>query len=110
MRSVVALVSFLAFAGFLACGCAPQTEVLKLYDDPARSSKAFKRLLIVDLSSDRGQQQTFEDEIVSKLRRENVEATASYTLLDAAEGLLQDDINRVSEEIGADGVPRQSLH
>lgn len=104
MRSGIGLVLFLVFGGFLAGGCAPQTEVLKLYDDPARPSKTFKRLLIVDISSNRGQRQLFEDEIVSRLRREDVEATASYTLLDASNGLLQDDINRVSKEINADGI------
>jgi hypothetical protein len=58
----------------------------------------------VDISSDRGQQQLFENEIVLKLRREKVVAIPSYTLIDTSNGLLQDDVNRVSSEIGADGI------
>ncbi|MCP4302672.1 MAG: hypothetical protein GY783_18975 [Gammaproteobacteria bacterium] len=78
--------------------------MVKLYDDPTRISKTYKRLLVVDISSDRSQQQLFEDEIALKLRQEQVDAISSYTLLDSSNGLLQDDINRVSDEIGADGI------
>lgn len=104
MRSVVRLLGLVAIAATVAGACAPQIEVVKLYDDPARVSKTYKRLLVVDISSDRGQQQLFENEIVLKLRREQVQAIPSYTLIDASNGLLQEDIDRISEEIGADGI------
>jgi hypothetical protein len=104
MRSVVRLLGLVAIAATVAGACAPQIEVVKLYDDPARVSKTYKRLLVVDISSDRGQQQLFENEIVLKLRREKVVAIPSYTLIDTSNGLLQDDVNRVSSEIGADGI------
>jgi hypothetical protein len=104
MRSVVRLLGLVAIAATVAGACAPQIEVVKLYDDPVRVSKTYKRLLVVDISSDRGQQQLFENEIVLKLRREKVVAIPSYTLIDTSNGLLQDDVNRVSSEIGADGI------
>jgi hypothetical protein len=104
MRSVVRWIGLVAIAATIAGACAPQIEVVKLYDDPTRVSKSYKRLLVIDISSDRGQQQLFENEIVLKLRREQVEAIPSYTLIDSSNGLLQGDINRVSEEIGADGI------
>lgn len=93
-----------AIAAIVAVGCAPQVEVVKLYDDPARATKTYQRLLVVNVAGDRSQQQQFEDEIVLRLRHEKVEAVPSYTLLDASKGLLQDDIDRASEETGADGI------
>ena len=95
----------LAFiTAILVGGCALQTEVIKLYEDTARAPQTYKRLLVVDLSSDHNQQQQFEDEVAGRLRREDVDAVPSYTMLDASQGLLQADINRVSDEIGADGI------
>ncbi|MGB5627371.1 MAG: hypothetical protein WBM61_16690, partial [Woeseiaceae bacterium] len=104
MQSIVRMLGLVLIAATMAAGCAPQTEVVKLYDNPARTSQTYKRLLVVDLSSDDNQQQQFEDEVALRLRREQVEAIPSHTLLDASTGLLQDDINRVSDEIGADGI------
>lgn len=104
MRSVVRMLGLVSIAATIAGGCAPQTEVVKLYDDPARSSKTYKRLLVVDISNDHSQQQRFENEIVLRLRREQVDAIPSHTHLDASDGLLRDEINRVGEAVGADGI------
>lgn len=104
MLSIVRMLGFVSIAATMAGSCAPQTEVLKLYDDPARQPKTYQRLLVVAISSDFGQQQRFENEIVLRLRREGVDATPSHTHLDASSGLLQDDINRLGEAAGADGI------
>ena len=104
MQRIVRMLGLVSIAATLAGGCAPQAEVVKLYDDPARASKTYKRLLVVDISSDHSQQQRFESEIVMQLRREQVDAIPSYTHLDTSDGLLQDDINRVAEAVGADGI------
>jgi hypothetical protein len=104
MQSIVRMLGLVSVAATLAGGCAPQAEVVKLYDDPARVAKTYTRLLVVDISSDHSQQQSFENEIVLKLQRKQVDAIPSYTYLDASDGLLQDDINRVAEAVGADGV------
>jgi len=104
MLSIVRMLGLVSIAATIAGGCAPQTEVVKLYDDPARASKTYKRLLVVDISSDHSQQQRFETEIVLRLRREQVDAIPSHTHLDTSGGLLQDDINRVGEAVGADGI------
>ena len=104
MRSTVRMLGLVSIAATIAGGCVPQAEVVKLYDDPGRTSKTYKRLLVVDISSDHSQQQRFESEIVQQLRREQVDAIPSYTHLDASDGLLQDDINRVAEAVGADGI------
>ena len=104
MQRIVRMLGLVLIAATLAGGCAPQAEVVKLYDDPGRVSKTYKRLLVVDISSDHSQQQRFESEIVMQLRREQVDAIPSYTHLDTSDGLLQDDINRVAEAVGADGI------
>lgn len=104
MRNFVWKVGLLALVFFVAGGCARQTEVVKLYDDPERETNTYQRLLVVDISSNRDQQQEFENEIVDRLMRERVEAIASHTMLDASEGLRQDEIRRVSAEIGADAI------
>lgn len=89
----------------VAASCAQQqTEIIKLYEDPSRVQKTYERLLIVDVSADRAMQQIFENEIVLGLNRAGVDAIPSHTRLDASNGILQDDINRLSDELGADGI------
>ncbi|MGB5719924.1 MAG: hypothetical protein WBM34_04455 [Woeseiaceae bacterium] len=75
-----------------------------MYDDQARAAKTYKRLLVVAISSDYRHQRQFESEIVQRLRQMQVDATPSYTDLDASSGLLQNDIDRVGEAAGADGI------
>ncbi len=104
MRGVVRVLGLIAVAIVVAVACAPQTEVVKLYEDPAHASNTYKRLLVVNISSNHSQQRQFENEIVLKLRREQVDAVPSYPHLDASKGLTQDDINRVGEEVEADGI------
>lgn len=104
MRGIGRIVGLVAIAVTITAACTPQTETVKLYEDPAHMSKTYKRLLVVDISSDHNQQQQFENEVVLKLRKELVDAVPSYPHLDASKGLLQDDIDRVSEELGADGI------
>lgn len=104
MQSIVRMLGLAFIIAVLAGACAPQTEVVKLYDNKTRAPQTYRRLLVVDLSSEHNQQQLFENEVVARLRHEKVEATASHTLLDASNGLPRDDIRRVSSEIGADAI------
>jgi hypothetical protein len=104
MLSIARILGAVSIVAFIAISCAPQTEVVKLYDDPARTSKSYERLLVVTVSSDHNQQQRFEDEIVLILRAEQVDAMPSHAHLDTSDGLLQDDIDRLSDNVGADGI------
>jgi len=104
MRGTVRVIGLLFAAAVIASACAAQTEVVKLYEDPARASKTYKRLLVVDISSDHDQQRQFENDVVLRLRKERVDAVASYSHLDASKGLLQDDIDRVGDKLGADAI------
>jgi hypothetical protein len=92
----------------LVCGligaCAPETAVVKLYEDPAQPSKTYKRLLIVDVAGSHNDQQLFENAIVTRLTQEQVEAIPSYTLLDTSDGVTQDRINEVGDQVDADGI------
>jgi len=98
------MLELVLIAVFLASSCAPQTKVVKLYDDPARAPKTYERLLVVAVSGDFEQQQQFEREIVQSLQRENVEATPGHQFFDTSSGLLQGDIDRAGEAVGANGI------
>lgn len=104
MRNIIRMLGLVSIAATIAVSCAPQTEVVKLYEDPGHPSKTYQRLLVVAISSDFSQQQQFESEIVQRLRRERVDAIPSHTHIDTSGGLLQDDVNRVGKAVGADGI------
>lgn len=87
-----------------ATSCAPQTQVVKLYDNPTRPGHTYKRLLVVDVSRSQDQIVDFENEIVARLKQEHVDGIPSYTVIEASEGVLQKDINRASDEAGADAI------
>jgi hypothetical protein len=104
MLTTARILGLASVAAIFANGCAPQTEVVKLYDDPARSSTTYERLLVIVVSSDFEQQQNFEHEIASGLKREQVEASPAHTSLNTSDGMLQEDIDRLSDTVGADGI------
>jgi hypothetical protein len=95
---------WILIAAVIVAGCASRTEVVKLYEDPARSAITYQRLLVVAISSDHSQQQQFESEVVRRLRDERVEAIPSYTKLDTSGGLPQDDIDGLARDVDADGI------
>jgi hypothetical protein len=104
MRSIAQILGLVSIAAMIASGCAPQPEVVKLYDDPILASKTYERLLVVAVFSDHDQQERFEHEIVRSLGREQVEATPGHQYFDTSTGLLQDDIDRAGSVAGADGI------
>lgn len=98
------LLSALTLAAITA-GCAPQTETVKLYEDKSTARGTYQRLLVVDVAGDPELRRAFENEIVSRLERAGAYAIASHTVLkDSEGGLPQEEINRASLEVGADGI------
>lgn len=96
---------YLAFViAAVSGGCTPQTETVKLYEDVTSVSTPYTRLLVVDVASDADLRRNFENEIVSRLKKIGSDAVASHTLLKNNDGLLQDDIERVSRETTSDGI------
>ena len=104
MLTIARMLALASVAAIIGGGCAPATEVVKLYDDPARPSTTYERLLVVVVSSDFDQQQQFEHEIVDGLRREQVEASPAHTSIDTSDGMRQEDIDRLTAAVGADGI------
>ena len=104
MLTIARRAALASVAAIFASSCAPQTEVVKLYDDPDRAATTYERLLVIAVSSDFDQQQQFENEIITGLRREQVEAIPSYTHVDTSDGVLQQDIDQLSATVGADGI------
>ena len=104
MQSHVRLAGLATIALVLASSCAPETSVVKLYEDPARPAKTYQRLLVVDISSDHSRQQQFENEVVTQLRRLGTDAIPSFTMLDTSNGVIQEEVDRAGEEVGADGI------
>lgn len=86
-------------------GCAPQTETIRLYEDREAGRATYKRLLVVDVAGNPELRRAFENEVVSRLERAGADAVASHTVLKSNEdGLPQEEINRASLEVGADGI------
>lgn len=95
----------MAMAIVAASACVPQhTKTIKLYEDPSRLPKVYQKLLVVDVTSDRGLQIQFENEVIAGLSRAGVVAVPSHHNLDASKGILQADINRLSDERGTDAI------
>lgn len=102
-RGYIGTVLFAAVL-FVVNGCAPQTEVVKLYESRSDETKTYKRLLIVDVSPNQNQRVAFERELVATLQALDVEAIASSATLDADGDLKQEAIDRLSEETAADAI------
>jgi hypothetical protein len=104
MRSYLWNIGWVTLVCGLIGACAPETAVVKLYEDPAQQSKTYKRLLIVDVAGSHSDQQIFENAIVARLQQEQVKAIPSHTMLDTSEGVAQDRINEVGDQVDADGI------
>jgi len=94
----------LAIVVMLTASCGPQQEVIKIYDDSGNSPTAYKRLLVVDVTSDPDRQRLFEDEIVSRLEALQVDGIVGHTALKFSEGVRQEEITAYGDAVGADGI------
>lgn len=104
MRFKISIAAMVGIGVLLTLGCARQTEVVKLYEDPDAGQKKYQRLLVVSVSDARREQENFENAIAEQLRQQGIEAVPSHTLFSADQGLLEEDLNRASEKTGADGL------
>lgn len=104
MRTQFRAVSLAAISLSLVTACAMQTEVVKLYDSPNRPADTYRRLFVVDVTRTQDQLVDFENEIADRLKQESVDGVPSYTLIESGAGVLQEDIYRASDEVGADAI------
>ena len=102
MKYLALYTPLLLVLGLCTAACAPQNEVVKLYEDSVADSGKYDHLLVVSISQDANQRQMFEDEIVRQLRRNKVAASASYSFLSDSQGLTLHEISALSEKEGAD--------
>ena len=105
MRALLKNLCFSAVVVSFTFGCvSQQTETVKLYEDMSRLPKTYERLLVIDISTDREMQIRFENEIISGLSRVGVKGIQGHHSFESGDGILQDDINRLSDELGTDGI------
>ncbi|MDH4072849.1 MAG: hypothetical protein OEV41_07070 [Gammaproteobacteria bacterium] len=83
--------------------CAPQTEVVKLYDT-AKGSRHYDRLLVIDVASNADARLQFEDLVAGELRRIGAGAVAGHTHTGPKTTLTQAEINDAARKAGADGI------
>lgn len=84
--------------------CVPQTEVIKLYDDPVRSGEQYERLLVVGISADIGARRRLEELITKYLESINISAVAGYTETGLKTELLQEEIDAAARNANADAI------
>jgi hypothetical protein len=84
--------------------CAPQTEVIKLYDSPDRASQDYERLLVISVAGDTGARRRLEELITKHLEAADVAAIAGYTETGLKTNLLQDEIDAAARNANADAI------
>jgi len=84
--------------------CVPQTEVVKLYDNSARASQTYERLLVISVVGDIGTRRRLEELISGHLETANVTAIAGYTETGLKTEMLQDEIDTAARNANADAI------
>lgn len=84
--------------------CVPQTEVVKLYDNSARASRTYERLLVISVVGDIGTRRRLEELISGHLETANVTAIAGYTETGLKTEMLQDEIDAAARNANADAI------
>jgi len=84
--------------------CVPQTEVVKLYDNSARASQTYERLLVISVVGDIGTRRRLEELISGHLETANVTAIAGYTETGLKTEMLQDEIDAAARNANADAI------
>lgn len=84
--------------------CVPQTEVIKLYDDSARTDKTYGKLLVISVAGDTGTRRRLEELVTTNLMAADIAAVAGYTHTGLKTGLLQEEIDAAAKNAGADAI------
>ena len=88
----------------IIAACVPQTEVVKLYDNSARASRTYERLLVISVVGDIGTRRRLEELISGHLETANVTAIAGYTETGLKTEMLQDEIDTAARNANADAI------
>lgn len=84
--------------------CVPQTEVIKLYDDPARLDKGYERLLVIAVVGDTGMRRRLEELVTTNLESAGVSAIAGFTETGLKSDMLQEEIDAAASNVNADAI------
>lgn len=68
-------------AGVAMTGCSSSTKIVNQWTDPEYRPVLFKRILVVGVSKQSSIRRTFEDEFVTRLKVEGVDALPSYRFI-----------------------------
>ena len=93
----------LAAAAMLAA-CAPQTEIVKLYDAGGTDNRPYERLLVVAITADSDSRRQLEDMISTQLQQAGVASVSAHTRTGAKTVLKQQEVNEAARESGADAI------
>lgn len=84
--------------------CAPQTEIVKLYEDRSMHDGTYRKILVVGIATDVDERRRLEDLLTNKLIAGGNEAIAAYTMLGLTPTVLQDDIDNAAGKTSADAI------
>ena len=104
MKIARALSLFSVLIVFAIVGCAPQTEVIKLYDKSDDISQTYERLLVISVAGDTNSRRRLEELISGHLESANVGAVAGYQETGLKAEMLQDDIDTAAKNANADAI------
>jgi hypothetical protein len=99
--SVTKAITFLATV-FLLFSCA-NTKITQSWTDPD-NKKVYKDLLVIGVAESEQNRRIFETQFIQKLRKDGIEAVASYTLLDSTVEINRNTVTNAIKGLDIDGV------
>jgi hypothetical protein len=91
------------FSALLIASCAPSTQVITQYQNPAFADRVAK-VLVVGIHEDRSIRRRFEDAMVNALRAEGADAQSSTSAMGADRALNRDTLVAAAQDSGSDAV------
>ena len=88
----------------LAAGCATTTKNLSTWKDPSFNKAGFSNVVVICAAANEGNRRIFEDEFVRQLQKNNINATASYTMFTLNDGKDGDAVKELIKKRGFDSV------
>lgn len=101
-RFICAAIGIAVFA--CMAGCAPQTEVVKLFESDERGGKQYDRVLVVSESIDEHERERFEEMLAAAIADGENEAITSHSVVGLDAATTTDVIAQAVTESGADAV------
>ena len=75
------LVTLASCVAMAIVSCAPQTTMLNSWTDPNYQAGSIKKIVVLGVAQNAGARRTYEDEFVAALKKMNLDAAVSYTIV-----------------------------